>query len=1145
MVGVSIKTPSGTGGEKKFAPKGNVKFLSGIDALLEGMVAARKLDGEGYAAFVTGYRGSPLGTFDSMLFKDARRLASLAITFKPGLNEDLAATACWGTQQTDLMDGPRYEGVTAFWYGKGPGVDRSGDALKHGNMAGVHPKGGVVLFVGDDHGAKSSTVAHQSDQVLAAACIPVLYPANLQEYRDIVPVAVAMSRFSGVWVAIKCVTETIEANALINVENEIAATVSPQVDVPPGGYHIGQGHVPVAQERTLYAYRLPAAKRFAEVNGLYRVERDSDRRTLGIIAPGKSYVDTIEALRLLGIDEPAAARLGIRVLRPLLAWPISETPITDFAAGHDEVMVVEEKRSQIEEQIGGFILRMPDDARPVLSGKLDPSGAPLLSDHGELDPLQIARAVGSRLIACGLADEASEKCWLELDGNAIGAPVGAPPRMPAFCSGCPHNRSTKLPDGSMAFGGIGCHGMALFVPELRTPTSTQMGGEGTNWIGLADYVATPHIFQNMGEGTYTHSGALAIRAAVAANARITYKILHNGATAMTGGQAVEGEFSAGQIAGQLIAEGVRQVVLVNTDGVRPADAPAAVTVRPRTDLDAVQRELRQVEGVTALIFEQGCATEKRRLRKRGLAPDPDMRTYINPDVCEGCGDCSRKSNCVSILPLETEQGRKRALDQESCNKDYSCIEGFCPSFLSITGGKPRGTSISADLVDQMGASIVEPKRPLVSGAFNIVFAGIGGSGVITLGRSVALAARAEEKRISAFDVTGLAQKNGPVYSHVRLFDAHDDADYQARIPSGQLDLLIGCDIIATASQQVTPLVSTSRTRAFISEELVPTASFQTNPDQSLALSPYAEHLTRVLPRERLEFVKPGPMLRTLVGTGAHHNILVLGYATQRGAVPVSTSAIEEALGAGTKAGLKNLFAFRAGRLLAQDPALLERLLDKHSEAPVVPLEKLPLDALLARCRALLASFQNEAYADRYSAFVAKVRDADPQERFTHAVAHGLFRLMRYKDEYEVARLLTDPQRMAEVRSQFSGDLKISYNLAPPLLARRRASDGEPIKMKFGPWLGKVLPVLAKFKFLRGTPFDPFGMFADRRLERQLIRDYIHRTEALLDRLGIADYATAVAIAKLPLLVRGYGPVKERSVVAMEAEYDRLIAKIGG
>jgi indolepyruvate ferredoxin oxidoreductase len=1130
-------------------PTQEVQFLTGLEAIVRGIVARRAWDRElglNTAGFISGYRGSPLGGLDYELWKSEQLLRENQIEFRPGLNEDLAATACWGTQQVPLIPRPKYDGVFAFWYGKGPGLDRSGDAIKHGNFAGTSPRGGVVLLVGDDHGCKSSTVPHQSEQALVAAGIPIFNPASIEDYVRYIPVAVEMSRFASLWTAFKCITEVVESSMTVSVD--AGERWLPRAQLEPLGeeFSIRLGYSPLQQEESLVLHRLPAAQRFVLGNGLDVVTRDASKRTLGIIAPGKSHVDVLEALRILELGERRLRELGIRIYKPLLTWPLEPTAAVEFCRSHAEVLVVEEKRSFVEDQLARLLLRLPAGQRPTLTGKSTPQGAPLLPQHGELSPLVVAEAIGLRLEAMDMLDETLRHRLhaIRSERQALSQrPVTPAMRVPAFCSGCPHNRSTRIPEGSMAFGGIGCHGMALWVPELRTLAATHMGGEGTNWIGIQPFTDTPHIFQNMGDGTYAHSGSLAIRAAIAAGSNITFKILHNAAAAMTGGQTVEGNLSAADIARQLQAEGVRKVVIVSEEPARHESLRGRIEVHHRDELLRVEAHLREIRGVTALVYEQGCAAERRRLRKQGLHPDPPVRAFINTEVCEGCGDCNAKSNCVSVLPLETELGRKRRIDQESCNKDYTCIEGFCPSFVTVKGGKLRQGTSDAQWLRQLEEALVEPKLPPKSVPYNIVVAGIGGTGIITLGSIVARAAMLDGQRVATLDVTGLAQKNGPVYTHIRLLDDALPGEFRPRVPEEQLDLLIGCDIVGAAAAGVMPLLKRGRTRAVVNHSLVPTAAFQRNTGLNLQPDPFHDALTTVLSPDSVTPVVPVEGERYRVGHGPLLNLYMLGFAWQKGLIPLTAASIEAAMSGSGNA--KSILAFRVGRLAAQDPALARRLMaaDEQGGASIQPLSERPYEVVVERCASILEAYQNRRYADEYREFVERVRARDPHGEFAHAVARNLFRMMRYKDEYEVARLYRASQFRDALQREFEGDYRVHFNFAPPLLALRKMPNGEPRKVQLGPWVYPMLGLLTKLKFLRGTPFDLFGYSNDRRLERALIREYRQWVEDLLPWLAQVDYSLAVEIAQLPEQIKGYGPVKARNAAAARRKYMELSASL--
>lgn len=1116
----------------EMAMNSNGEMLSGTQALVQGLIFQAKLDrlnGLRTAGFISGYRGSPFGNVDLELWRSQESLDAHGIVFQPGLNEDMAATACWGTQQVPLMAKPRYDGVSAYWYGKGPGVDRSGDVFKHGNLAGTSPLGGVVLLAGDDHGAKSSSTAHQSEHVFMAASIPVFNPSSISEYFEFLPAAVALSRFASVWVGFKCATEIVEASTAIRLDRKVPEFMFPAIDIPEGGFHISGRFAPLLLEESLHRFRLPAARHFVAANGFDRITHEATTRSLGIVAPGKAHVDVCEALRLLGLDATTASRMGIRVFKPLMTWPLEPLATRNFCAGHREILVVEEKRSLVEGQIAQLLLALPNASRPMLAGKATPEGLPLIPEYGELSAPSVARALGARLIALGLADETIRAALSRLtmwDGtNLIAAPAA---RAPMFCSGCPHNRSTHVPEGSEAFGGIGCHGMAMWIPELRTSPSTHMGGEGGTWLGIAPFGGPDHMFQNMGDGTYAHSGSLAIRAAIAAKSNITYKILCNAAVAMTGGQPVEGSPDAGAIAKQTAAEGAAKVVIVSEDPARFENLKPAIDVFHRDELMRVQRDLRDVKGVTILVYDQGCAAERRRLRKKGEYPDLPIRTFINSDVCEGCGDCNAKSSCVSVLPIETELGTKREIDQESCNKDYTCTQGFCPSFVTVIGGAPHRAGTDKTLMDKLTAQLTEPPAATVQEqTFNIVLAGIGGTGVVTLGGLLAQAAALEGHGVLTFDVTGVSQKNGAVFSHVRLLGNKPAENFRPRIPRGQLDLLIGCDIIAATSSEVVHLLAEGRTHAVVNTDIVPTAEFQRNPGFDRSPDRFQAVFAQILDTARnIDYVAPGPAIATLVGAGPLMNIFLLGIACQRGLLPLKLASLEAALGDG-RTGKTNLLAFRLGRYAAQDRVALDRLLGV--KPPPVPLAELSFEALVARARILLTAYQNKSYADGYEAFVRSARAQDPHDKLSHAVALNLFKLMRYKDEYEVARLHAAPEFRKRLGLAFDGPYKLNFNLAPPLLSFRKTGAGEPRKYRFGEGTMRLFQIMQHFKFLRGTPFDPFGAFADRRMERRLIKLYkqwVNELTPLLDRI---DYDVAVSIASLPDLIRGYGPVKERNV----------------
>jgi indolepyruvate ferredoxin oxidoreductase len=1128
-------------------------YLTGVQALVRLPILQRQRDeaaGLDTAGFVSGYRGSPLGTYDLALWQARPHLDAHRIRFQPGVNEDLAATAVWGSQQANLYPGAKHDGVFAIWYGKGPGVDRSCDALKHGNYAGTSRHGGVLVLTGDDPGAKSSSIAHQSEQALVHCGIPVLNPANVQELLDLGVAGFALSRHSGCWIGMKCLTDTVDSSASVVVDPGRVRIGKPEDLAPPeGGLHIGWTNLPLAVERRLFQGRLEAAKAFVRANGLDRVALDAPRRRLGIVTAGKAYLDVRQALDELGLDEARAAELGLCIYKVAMTWPLEPVGIRRFAEGLEDVLVVEEKRALVEDQLARLLYHA--ERRPRLLGKHDETGAPLVPSEGELSPPVVAEVL---------------RRWLERRAPELAATLrrpaapGAPApaglvRLPSFCSGCPHNTSTVVPEDSVALGGIGCHGMAVWLPERRTLAVTQMGGEGANWIGAAPFTATRHVFQNLGDGTYFHSGLLAIRAAVTADVNITYKILVNGAVAMTGGQPIEGESIAGEvtapeIARQLDAEGVRRIAVVSDDPARyPRGAfPPGVTIHHRDALDAVQRELREVAGVSAIVYDQTCAAEARRLRKRGELPDPERRVVIHEKVCEGCGDCSVQSNCISIEPVETELGRKRRIHQSSCNKDYSCLKGYCPSFVSVRGGRLRRAA-GVDAGAELFARLPLPELPDASQPFNVLVTGIGGSGVVTVGALLGMAAHLEGRGCSVLDVTGLAQKNGPVTSHVRIAD--DPARlFATRIAAGAADLLLGCDVVVASGADALARLAKGRTHAVVNTFVTPTSDFARSPDLDLSSRAMEGAIRDKAGDEGCHFVAATPLATALLGDALAANLFLVGYAFQKGRIPVGLGALERAIELNARAVDMNKLAFAWGRLAAHDPAAVEAAA-RPLLRDAAPAREASLAKVVAHRSALLEAYQDAAYAKRYAAFVARVaaREAEAapgSERLAGAVARAYAKLLAYKDEYEVARLYTNGDLERQLEREFEGDWSLSVHLAPQFLpaflAPRDARTGRVRKWELPGWL--VLPgfrALARLRFLRGTPFDPFGRTAHRRLERRLPEEYAATVEQLLAALAPGNLEAAVAIAELPERIRGFDTVKERSLEQVREKERELLA----
>ena len=1121
-------------------------YLTGTQALTRLPMLQQQRDaaqGLNTAGFISGYRGSPLGNLDKSLWEAKDFLQASAIHFQPGVNEELAATAVWGSQQTHLFPGARYDGVFALWYGKGPGVDRCGDVFKHGNSAGVAPHGGVLLLAGDDHGCKSSSIANQSEHAFIAASIPVLNPANIQELLDYGILGWELSRYSGCWVALKTIAENVDSSAVVEVDPlRVKIKIPDDFQLPAGGVHIRWPDPPLVQEERLNIYKIYAARAFARANNLNPVMLDSPNPRLGIITTGKSYLDVRQALDDLGLDEQLCAQVGLRVLKIGMSWPLEPVSVHEFAEGLDEILVVEEKRSIIEDQLTGQLYNWPVGKRPRVVGEFDEQGVSLLPNLSELTPAMIARVIAKRLAPIYSSEQIESRlAFLAAKEQALAAPKHSTVRTPHFCSGCPHNTSTKLPEGSRAQGGIGCHYMTQWM-DRNTDTFTQMGGEGATWIGQAPFTDTPHIFQNLGDGTYFHSGHLAVRAAVAAGVNITYKILYNDAVAMTGGQPIDGELRVDQLSQQLFAEGVKRIALVSDEPDKyPSRAGFAsiVSFHHRDDLDAVQRELREFKGCSVLIYDQTCATEKRRRRKRGKLVDPAKRAFINAAVCEGCGDCSVKSNCLSVLPLETELGRKREIDQNSCNKDFSCVEGFCPSFVTVHGGrlrKPQGVSANSLFI-----ALPEPQQPSLDRPWNILLPGVGGSGVTTVGALLGMAAHLEGKGCSVLDQAGLAQKFGPVITHIRIA-AKQDEIFAVRIAAGETDLLLGCDLVVAASEEALAKLNDKIAHAVINSHEAATAEFTRNPDAQVPGAAMREALIEAVGASKTHFVDASRLATRLLGDSIATNLFMLGFAYQKGLVPVSASAIDKAIELNGVAVPLNQQAFLWGRRAAYDAAAVERL-----AAPAV--------AAAPRCESLqeivqfrldfLTSYQNAAYAERYRQLVARVQqaDTDSEQALSRAVARNYFKLLAYKDEYEVARLYTDGAFIQQLTEQFEGDYRLQFHLAPSWLSNLSGTSGEPRKRQFGPWMFKAFGLLAKFKFLRGSALDPFGHSAERKLERELIGDYEQSIAALLSPLNATNYRTALAIAELPQQIRGYGHVKEQGVLKAREQGRQLQARL--
>ncbi len=1161
--------------DDKYALEDGVAFMTGTQALIRLTLEQSRRDraaGLRTGGYVSGYRGSPLGGVDLTAHRAQAYLNSAEVKFQEGLNEDLAATAIWGTQQIGLFgDKTEYDGVFSLWYGKGPGVDRSGDALKHGNLAGSSQHGGVVMAFGDDHTSKSSTTAHQSEPMLIGMGIPVLNPASIHDFLPLGLFAYAASRYAGTWAGLKCVTDTVESSGAVGLGLSEMSFVTPtDFDLPPEGLNIRHPDAMLAQEERLWNLKLPAFQAFTRANRV-NFQSHGDRTgviRLGIVGVGKGYLETLDALRMLGISEADLGDLGIGVFKVAQVWPLEPQSFTDFALRCDELLIIEEKRPLVEDQAARLIVNARTTRRPPqLVGKTDPAGLPLLPRHGEFGALDVAKAIDQRLVAHSILDANPDRV-----GRLLPAPTidrdnkPAPARVPWYCAGCPHNTSTKVPEGSKAGSGIGCHTLALYIYPERTIAYTHMGAEGSPWIGMSPFVETPHMFQNMGDGTYNHSGLLAIRAAVASGVNMTYKLLFNDAVALTGGQSHDGGLTPWAMTQQLAGEGVSQIVVVADDPEKYArGTPWAkgVTIRPREEMEAVQLELREVKGITILLYDQVCAAEKRRRRKRGKMDDPPKRLHINSAVCEGCGDCGVKSNCVAIKPIETPLGRKREIDQSVCNKDYSCLKGFCPSFVTVSGEeanqaaiKPAQTGSQASLPE---TALPAPEPANWEGEYNMLVTGIGGTGVTTVSALLGMAAHLDGLGSALLDQTGLSQKNGAVSSHVRLLPKGGDAG-ASKVAPGSLDLLLGCDLVVSTAPPIMATFMEGRTKAVVNDHVVPIALFTRQPDMPMQAAPLTKRIAGSIRTEDMTLVNATAIATKLLGDSIAANLFLVGVAVQLGLVPLSIASLERAIELNGVAVPFNKQALAWGRWMAIDPGMVTQLALGEVAAGTEQTEAAD-DALHGRVVPptrterveMLTAYQNRAYAARFTAsveaFEARISEKlEPSaaRRLTASAEAALHRAMSYKDEYEVARLYTNGRYQAELRAKFGPQYNLTFHLSPPLIAGRDPNTGEPRKIAFsGRWIWPLLSILKGLKVLRGTVLDPFGRTEERRGERA----FIGTVEAILDRVANAAEAGKVSAAQAlidsTLHVRGFGPVKARNLAEFEAQLPALERDLDG
>jgi indolepyruvate ferredoxin oxidoreductase len=1133
-------------------------FLTGTQALVRLLCMQKVCDdaqGLSTGGFVSGYRGSPLGAVDQELWRASKLLAQHNVEFLPAINEELGATAVLGSQQVEADPTRKVDGVFAMWYGKGPGVDRAGDALKHGHLYGSSPRGGVLVILGDDHGCVSSSMPHQSEQALIAWSMPVINPANIQEYLEFGLYGWALSRYSGAWSGFKAISETVEGGAVVELPPLPHYVVPTDYTAPPDGLHNRWPDLPGLALEVRMAEKLEAVQAFARANSIDRLVVPAPHAGIGIISAGKAYLDLLEALERLCLPLSRLEELGVRVYKPGLTYPLERTRLAAFAEGLQEILVVEEKGAVIEQQVKNLFYNLPQSERPAVIGKTDRHGHALLSALGELRPSRIAPALvqwlAPRFPALDLQRMLPDFCAAELLSNS----ADGIKRTPYFCSGCPHNTSTRVPEGSRAMAGIGCHFMATWM-KRDTNYLAQMGGEGISWVGSSRFVGEKHVFQNLGDGTYYHSGSLAIRQAIAARTNITYKILYNDAVAMTGGQPVDGALSVPQIVQQVVSEGARKVVVVtdqpeNYTGVA---LPAGVTVHHRSELDAMQRMLREIAGVTVLVYDQTCAAEKRRRRKKNkpekiVFPDPARRMVINPAVCEGCGDCGVQSNCLSILPLETELGRKRQIEQSSCNKDYSCVEGFCPSFVSVLGGtlrKPASVALTLAELEQALGRYPAPAPHALDKPFEILVAGVGGTGIVTVGALITMAAHLEGKGASTLDFMGFAQKGGAVLSHVRVA-ASPSALNQVRIDLQQADAVFACDLVVASMPDSLSVMRRGHTQVVANEREIPTAEFTRDRDASINKEGLLEKLASSAGGSNVLQLDAQEIAARFLGDPIGGNILLMGYAWQKGLVPAGLEALMRAIELNGVAIDMNKRAFMLGRLAAADNDALARLAQPQQKVIQFAAPK-SLPELVAFRTDWLGKYQNAAYAKVYEEAVAAVErrevaleGADSKRALSKAVARNLFKLMAYKDEYEVARLHADPSFREQIAAQFEGDYKLGFHLAPPLLARKKPGSDVPAKMAFGGWMMKGFGGLARLKGLRGTPLDVFGYTQERRRERALRDRYLAFAHVLSASLELHNKAAALKLAQLPEQVRGYGHVKLAAMDQMDAAWQQMQA----
>ncbi|WP_420863232.1 indolepyruvate ferredoxin oxidoreductase family protein [Algirhabdus cladophorae] len=1101
-------------------------LLNGTQALVRMMLMQKAIDaaaGHNTAGLVTGYRGSPLGAVDMQMSRAQSHLDASDVVFQPALNEDLAATALWGSQQAELRGEGKFDGVFGLWYGKGPGVDRSGDVFRHANMAGTSPFGGVLAALGDDHTGESSTSLHQSEWTMVDSFMPVLSPAGVQEIIDFGLFGLALSRFAGVWAGLKCMKDTVEVTAVVEAGLDRAPFVIPDFAMPEGGVNIRLVDTPQDQEARIIDYKRHAAEAFGHANGIDQRVHGAKGAKIGFVAAGKNWLDLVHALSLLGLDDAECRHLGVTTYKVGMTWPLDVKGFNAWADDLDLIVVVEEKRKLIEVQAKEAIFN--DRRGRRVYGGTDHTGAELFTAKGALDPVDIAEKLGHILQAEGRDTDKLRGALAAIAGakKADNADEIAS-RLPYFCSGCPHNSSTKVPEGSRAYAGIGCHYMVQWM-DRETMGFTQMGGEGANWVGEAPFSTRDHVFQNIGDGTYNHSGLQAIRGAVAAGTSMTYKILFNDAVAMTGGQGNDGQLDAARITREVQAMGVKNLVLVydEKEEIDFSLFPKGIARHERVELQSVQEKLSKTSGVSVIVYVQTCAAEKRRRRKRGLFPDPDARIFINTDICEGCGDCGVQSNCVSLVPVETELGRKRAIDQSSCNKDFSCVSGFCPSFVTVSGAKIRkAATAEVDIPD-----LPLPAAREIDGTHNVVITGVGGTGVVTIGAVLTMAAHLDGKGAAMMEMAGLAQKGGAVHIHCRLANRPEDIS-AIRVATGECDALIGGDLVVSAGAKTLGLMTAGRTGAVVNNHEIITGDFTRDTEFKLPTGRLQLALHARLKEGLVEF-DASDFAKATLGDSIFSNMIVFGAAWQKGLIPLGHDAITKAIELNGAAVEANLRAFELGRWAAEYPEKIQGVIGPSS---VTQMPKTVQEQIDFRVRHL-TEYQGPGLAKRYLKRVEQFTD----KRLKEAVALGYHKALAIKDEYEVARLLL--QTKAKAEAEFEGDLTLTYHLAPPMTSKL-GPNGRPMKKAYKAGFSRWFGPLARMKRLRGTPFNVFGYSAERRMERRLLKQYEADLAVILKDVTPQTLDIAVALAELPLQIRGFGPVKEAAAEAAAQRRTELL-----